>query len=145
MAKTHCPQGHDYAVVGKYATTCRACTHIRAKAWNANNPDKHSACVRNWAKRNPLARGKSNWKSRGVVTSDNRPFLPVDYDRAYQVQQGKCKICGVHQTQLDRLLSVDHDHKTNHFRGLLCFKCNWNLGIYEKIKGRAEDYLQEDK
>src|SRR6267142_3035307 len=107
MAKTHCPQGHEYAIVGKYATTCKACTHIRAKAWTAKNPEKHAQCVKNWTKHHPLARGKSNWKFRGVLNPEGQLFSPVDYDRAYQIQQGRCKICSVHQTQLDRLLSVD--------------------------------------
>lgn len=143
MAKTHCPQGHEYAIVGKYNTTCKACTHARAKVWTANNPEKHARCVKNWTERNPLARGKSNWKARGIITPEGQNFLPVDYDRAYQIQQGKCKMCGIHQTNLDRLLAADHSHQTGIFRGLLCFKCNWDLGIYERIKSRAKTYLGE--
>lgn len=39
---------------------------------------------------------------------------------------GKCNICG----KISKL-SVDHDHKTNKFRGLLCDNCNLGLGHFK--------------
>lgn len=60
-----------------------------------------------------------------------------------------CEICGspeIASTRKDRSkpnkLTIDHDHKTGKFRGLLCFKCNTNLGFYEKYKDDFEKYLQ---
>lgn len=54
-----------------------------------------------------------------------------DYNRMFEEQQGCCKICGVHQLQLDKNLSVDHDHKTGKVRGLLCFKHNFAIGLLD--------------
>ena len=38
---------------------------------------------------------------------------------------GKCEACGA----TDRKLCIDHDHKTNKVRGLLCHNCNTALGL----------------
>ena len=40
-------------------------------------------------------------------------------------------------------LSIDHDHNTNKFRGLLCSLCNRQLGWYEKYKQQIENYLNK--
>lgn len=39
-------------------------------------------------------------------------------------QGAKCAICGKHESQFTRRLSVDHNHATGKVRGLLCFRCN---------------------
>lgn len=50
----------------------------------------------------------------------------------WKFQNGVCAICN--QININgRKLSVDHNHKTGKFRGLLCLKCNLAIG-----------YLQED-
>ena len=50
-----------------------------------------------------------------------------DYDRLLKKQRGGCAICG--RTPTSRWLAVDHDHKTNKIRGLLCTQCNLMLGV----------------
>lgn len=45
-----------------------------------------------------------------------------------KVQDNKCAICGRPPTQ-GRKLHVDHDHKTNKIRKLLCFSCNAIIGL----------------
>jgi hypothetical protein len=50
------------------------------------------------------------------------------YNEMFVNQEGKCLICGTHQNELKRALSVDHDHITGKVRGLLCNKCNFILG-----------------
>lgn len=49
-----------------------------------------------------------------------------DFERLNRAQKGRCAICGEKVT--DRPLDVDHCHKTNRVRGLLCHRCN--LGLY---------------
>ena len=70
-------------------------------------------------------------------------FTSIDYDWAYQVQQGRCKICKRHQSDIGKRFHVDHDHKTGKFRALLCFNCNKQLGVVENFREKAEVYLEE--
>jgi hypothetical protein len=51
-----------------------------------------------------------------------------DYNRMFEEQEGCCKICKRHQTEFNKRLHVDHDHKTGKIRGLLCHNCNLALG-----------------
>lgn len=80
----------------------------------------------------------SNWKEQGIVNADGTPFEYVDYDRAYQSQQGRCKLCGVHQSEAGKVFDVDHHHDTNVFRSLLCHLCNMKVGWYEMLDGEFE-------
>lgn len=51
-------------------------------------------------------------------------------------QQGKCAICKqVPKPASDgrQTLHLDHNHETGLARGLLCTRCNWALGVYERI------------
>jgi hypothetical protein len=56
------------------------------------------------------------------------------YDAMFCEQGGCCAICGVAATQAVRRhsLYIDHDHSTNHIRGLLCIACNAGLGHIER-------------
>lgn len=65
------------------------------------------------------------------------------YNDLYNKQQGCCAICGKHQAELKRTLFVDHDHKINKVRGLLCYACNSGLGFYENHKRDVLNYLGE--
>ena len=69
-----------------------------------------------------------------------------DYNKLFQRQKGCCAICHRHQSKLKRGLFVDHDHKTDIVRGLLCQKCNSALGLFrDKIKylRRGLRYLEQ--
>lgn len=48
-----------------------------------------------------------------------------EYDRLYRLQGGRCAICR-NKSRTIRL-AVDHDHKTEAVRGLLCKRCNHDL------------------
>lgn len=55
---------------------------------------------------------------------------------------GHCHCCGTAESEFSKRLSVDHDHTTGKFRGLICEGCNISLGHYENIKHLAERYLR---
>lgn len=48
-----------------------------------------------------------------------------DYEKMFKEQKGKCAICGIKKDKLD----IDHCHRTNKVRGLLCGSCNRALGL----------------
>ena len=75
-----------------------------------------------------------------------------DYQHLLAKQRYKCAVCGwKHQDHKRGRLVVDHDHKTGEVRGLLCWKCNWEIISYHRtsrplweaarIWTRAAEYL----
>jgi hypothetical protein len=55
-----------------------------------------------------------------------------DYNRMLKEQNNVCYICNKPETSKRRKkLSVDHCHKTNKVRGLLCSNCNLGLGNFQ--------------
>ncbi len=59
-------------------------------------------------------------------------LVSADYYALFELQRGRCAICGVHQDEMGERLAVDHDHATGKVRGLLCRPCNKSLGAHEK-------------
>lgn len=76
---------------------------------------------------------------------------PSKYMAMLRSQGWACKVCRVdtprtsHVGRHHTMFAVDHDHKTGEVRGLLCNKCNMNLGVYENVKSdeRFLQYLNE--
>jgi hypothetical protein len=62
-----------------------------------------------------------------------------DYNKMFKQQNGKCAICERHQNDLTRTLCVDHDHKTNQVRALLCVTCNTDVSV---VENRLEEMLK---
>ena len=65
-----------------------------------------------------------------------------DYEEKFKLQNGLCQICGKAN---NKELVVDHNHRTNQTRGLLCNRCNlmlWGLEDRNWFK-KAAEYLQE--
>ncbi len=49
----------------------------------------------------------------------------------YKAHDGKCAICGETRKGNKRNLALDHYHKTNKVRGILCMRCNVALGMFD--------------
>ena len=69
------------------------------------------------------------------------------YNKLFDEQQGCCVICGRHQSELSKALNVDNNHKTGQVRALLCWNCNYALGLVKEdisILLSMIDYLDEN-
>ena len=73
-----------------------------------------------------------------------------DYTKKWIEQNGKCIICNIGSFPIDkmfdRVLVLDHDHKTNQVRGLLCNSCNRALGLLKDnptFTQNATNYLNQ--
>lgn len=115
----------------------------RKEQW-ANNPEyreKIKAQLKKARDNNPEFRKnarKSNLKRQYGMT-------PEEYDQMLEEQDGRCKICGTHQSELKRRLAIDHCHKSGKIRGLLCADCNTGIGHLKddpKILEKAKQYLE---
>lgn len=88
--------------------TCQCRFNI--KQWRKNNPEKDAVHKRKYFLK----------KDFGITLSD--------YERMFEEQNGKCKIC---MKEYERSLVVDHCHETKRVRGLLCDPCNLALGLFK--------------
>jgi len=63
------------------------------------------------------------------------------YYEMYEAQQGRCLVCDEWQERL----FVDHDHKSEEIRGLLCNNCNMGIGLLKDnptVLERAVAYIK---
>lgn len=75
-----------------------------------------------------------------------------EYDSMLDRQSGVCAIChqpetARHKSGVIKSLAVDHCHKTNRVRGLLCEECNHGLGRFRDSVERLQSaikYLEAD-
>ncbi len=87
----------------------------------------------------------------------NTYFPALSLDGAYEAyanlllkQNSLCAICSKPESKIDPqlgkpcVLAVDHCHVTGKVRGLLCFRCNTNLGWYENMKDQFLKYLKDN-
>lgn len=54
-----------------------------------------------------------------------------DYDIMFDNQKERCGICNIKLERISKGTHLDHDHKTNKVRGILCHNCNIGLGMFK--------------
>ena len=125
----------------KYGYSFYRCPKCRK---GKDNPTDY---MRIWRKENPQKYQDATLKRRYGISY-------IIFQDLYKEQNGKCAICKNDIPFIDspnknrnKLAHVDHDHKTNKVRGLLCPNCNLMLG-YSKdnisILTDAIKYLQNN-
>ena|ERR1019366_9565017 len=125
--KDTCFRGH--IKTNPESSSCAGCQRITHKEYDAR-PDVI------------ISRKNSAWKARGMLSAEGYSFTMTDYDRLYQTQQGRCKICKTHQSELKQVFDVDHSHITGVVRGLLCHGCNIKVGSFESpLAAEIRKYL----
>jgi len=82
---------------------------------------------------------KEYYREKFVISKYN--LTKKEYDKIYFEQVGKCAICGTPESELNKSLCVDHDHKTGKVRGLLCSLCNKGLGSFKDNQSNIENAL----
>lgn len=110
----------------KYRTheEAKAAQYASAKAWARRNPDKVSEQYRRYRIKH---REKNLLRLRASTLKRRFGMTPEDYDQMLLHQGGVCAICRGKNPD-GRRLSIDHCHKTNKVRALLCMHCNLLLG-----------------
>lgn len=113
---------------------CKDCCNEENRVWNRENKDR----IREERKSDPsYIRAKRNrlLKRKFDITID-------DYDNMLFNQNNRCSICLKHQDEFKALLAVDHCHKTNKVRGLLCMNCNTALGGFGDDLARLQRAIE---
>lgn len=91
------------------------------KLWRIENKDKLIEYDRRQNIKNKNRRREYHLNKKYNLTCD-------EYDNMLLEQNNRCNICNIHQSEIDRVFTVDHNHFNGKIRSLLCCKCNWLLG-----------------
>ena len=67
-----------------------------------------------------------------------------EYKKLMNLAKYECEVCGItnneHKAKFKAPLYVDHNHKTNEIRGILCSKCNFVEGHINKMGISPNEY-----
>ena len=100
------------------------------------NKEKYTKYQKTNYKNNKINWVKARLKKYGLTIED--------YNKMIVNQDNKCFICK-NPPSKDRILCIDHCHKTKEVRKLLCEKCNFALGLINEdvdILENMKQYLQ---
>lgn len=124
----------DYLTSRKETANC-GCKHGRCPS------EKHTKKTRSEEYKKQI---RNRWyKHKYNITLE-------DYNQLKESQHHRCKICRTHEKDLPKQhprLVVDHCHKTQEVRGLLCNACNSALGfLREDLEsiGKMMEYLSQE-
>ncbi len=135
--------------MSKQCTNCLKLRQHRSFNKDMTKPDKLDSwckfCRKNYRAKNKMRiknyRKKHSKAFKGYQLKAKFGITIAEYEALASKQKHKCAICD------ERLkLVVDHCHKTEIIRGLLCNKCNVGLGHFKddvKIIESAIKYLEE--
>ena len=136
--------------------TCRVCKEIKAdSAFYARRTNRDG--LRTECKKCHGAFGRCNYlQNKDRIDYTNlrghlrRSYgLQVkDWDALFARQGGVCAICGQPETRYNnkskktQKLCVDHNHRTDAVRGLLCHRCNSTIGLVEESTYRLQQMIE---
>ncbi len=104
----------------------------------------------NERKRERYHADKEHWHKTNARNKHRAYLSPEQLEGIWErLQNGPCEICGA--TRADESnrghsrMSIDHDHETNKYRGILCHRCNLGIGHFREnceILRKAVEYLE---
>lgn len=129
---------------GGLTPSCKDCHRKTATIWRANNPEKQKIKIEK--KRLRSLEEPTEIKMHRRLKHQYGIGIQ-EWKRLFESQNGCCAICSRHQSELSRVLQVDHCHRTAEIRGLLCTKCNTKLAAIEEegFVKNAEMYLKKPR
>jgi hypothetical protein len=122
---------------------CKSCSRKYTAATERKHKEKYNKQKKiYWAKHRErlveMQRRNMLWSAYKIT--------PDQWQQMFISQNGTCKICRVHASQIKKPLAVDHCHKTGKVRGLLCYHCNWLIGHAKEdveVLQKAIEYLNK--
>lgn len=113
-----------------------------SREYRKNNPKEIKKYDKQYKKDNPerIRRIKRDSRIKKIYGLSHKDWLGI-----WEAQDGECAICGRSFSKPSDAL-IDHNHKTNEVRGLLCNKCNLGIGHFDdnpRIIIKANEYLSK--
>ena len=119
---------------------CKSCWNKKGRDWAEKHPEKKKEYYHSYHMKNKEKEREKNYlRNYGISIKD--------YEELFNEQNGKCAICGTSEIvrKKDKNFHIDHDHKLNIVRGLLCDNCNKGLGHFKdsiELLLKAKEYLE---
>ena len=120
-----------------------------------NREDARKAYQRDPQKFRDRAQQRRDANPQRAAEIDRRHHLkttygitPEEYDKILLRQGGSCAVCKGDRCGPGKFFHVDHCHKTNRVRGLLCSRCNTALGLLRdesSLIAALLEYLQKEE
>ncbi len=142
--------------VGSSVLQCSHCKQSKPANQfpKANNRVRGFAWICKQCKKEKLQKKKASMSKDDWMLLNRKYWLKSqynlsieDYNKKLVEQSHRCAICGCDETEAFKsLLFVDHCHKTQKVRGLLCHHCNTALGKFrdsKEILNQAITYLDQ--
>lgn len=117
----------------KICSKCGSLKEIKFFPKSPKHRDGHKGVCKQCCYEQRKMRGRSETpeQNRKYGLKTKYGLTPEDYNRLLKEQDGKCAICGKPpEESRNNKLFVDHDHRNNVVRGLLCSTCNAGLGQF---------------
>jgi len=123
---------------------CTSCWHNYAKSRKNKKPTIGNKTCNNCKRTLPYNNfGVNNQKKDGCTNfcytcATIKRYKDLSFEKYQEMMKkadGICCIC-----MRDRMLVIDHCHKTQKVRGLICSRCNANLGVYKENKQTFENF-----
>lgn len=128
-----------------FSTACKECHRGHARKHNKKSYQKNSAAIRArvkvWRAANPDKVAGYVSKHKQTNRCGKYGLTPQEFNTLLRKQRGRCRIC---RHKLSKPC-IDHCHKSNRVRGLLCHLCNVGLGHFRddaKLLRSAIKYLE---
>lgn len=127
-----------------YSYECKICNNIRVKEWIKNNPERKKEHSKKATKAyRDKHKDTPEWKEkrRNEQLKHKFSLLPEDVKNLLLIQQNKCAIC---YEEFTKTPHIDHCHKTEKIRGLLCSNCNTAIDLFKEnseVMQRAVYYI----
>lgn len=115
----------DAGISDGRATICKSCKNGNVLKWRDAKKEEYNEYMRKYRKRHPAKYEKERTRSLR-----NRYGITIQqYEEMLTTQNGHCALCDF--IPIDKPLHVDHCHKTNKVRGLLCASCNRSMHMLD--------------
>lgn len=136
--------GKDKSQLDGLTSSCKACRKLSSAAHYKKYQAKRSAATAAWKQANPERvkgiKQKSALKHPETARKHRLKrfgLTPACYNKMLEEQAGLCAICKqVESAKCNgrvKALAVDHNHITGKVRGLLCMRCNTDVGKVENL------------
>ena len=119
----------DYRVINKLRYELNK-EEVLTKVHEYRNTEQGKKQIKDYNNSEKAEKCRLKYKAKGGRDPYKRyGSSKAEYDSFYTLQNGCCYMCKRHSSEFKKKLYLDHDHKTNVARGLLCQKCNCVLGF----------------